>query len=478
MNARTVRGGALVAAAALALSACASGTGNNSNDDDTGTGDGNGSGEQTDGGSFDAGAELSGEIEIMGFGLGDDVATSRYERAEEALGDGVTINHVEGALDIQQFLTAVASGNPPDLVYAARDQIGTFASRGAIIPLGQCIEGEGIAVEDFRDAPLEQVTFAGEIYGIPEFNSIQVTMANADLLDAAGLTIEDVNGSDWEAVTAANEAMMVSEGGNLSVIGYDSKLPEFLPLWSHSNGTDLISEDGRTAQINDPAVVEALEWAIGIYDAQGGFGAVKALRDSADFFGEGNQFATDVLGAMPMEQWYINVLNDVSPDVSMAFDTLRDTSGEPMAFGGGSAWAITAGAQNPEAACRFARAMTELDTWIAAAENRIELREAEGGTFTGILTANEVADEQIREMVPSTGDEMWDSAIAAMYSANEAAFSYPASAADNEFKTAWTDAVNRVLNGQEEPQAALDRAQEEAQQALDSAWADWDESEE
>ncbi|MEE6282201.1 ABC transporter substrate-binding protein [Georgenia sunbinii] len=465
MRARTTRLVAVTATGLLAVAACAQGTG--------GTGDGE---ETSDGGgSFDSSAELSGELEIMGFGLGDDVATSRYEVAEEALGDGVTINLVEGALDIQQFLTAVASGNPPDLIITDRDQIGTFASRGAIIPLTQCIEGEGIAIDDYRDAALGQVTFADEVYGIPEFNSIQLTMANADLLDGAGLSIEDVNGSDWAAITAANEAMTVTDGGSLRVIGYDSKLPEFLPLWAHANGTDLISEDGRTAQINDPAVVEALEWALQIYDAQGGFGTVKALRDSADFFGAENQFVTDTLGAMPMEQWYLNVLNDVSPDVSMAFDALRDTSGEPMAFGGGNAWAITAGSGNPEAACRFARAMTEVSTWLVAAENRIELRESEGGTFTGILTGNEVADEQIRELVPTTGDGMWDSAIEAMYTANDAAFSYPASAADNEFDTAWTDAVNRVLNGQEEPQAALDRAQDEAQQALDAAWADWDE---
>ncbi|MDQ2625159.1 MAG: extracellular solute-binding protein [Actinomycetota bacterium] len=470
MRARMFQTIAITAAVVMAAAACAEGVAGGPEDvplrSDT----------DTDEGSFGFDAELSGSLEIMGFGLGDDVATSRYERAEAALGDGVEINLVEGALDIQQFLTAVASGNPPDLIIADRDKIGSFASRGAIMPLAECIAGEQVAVDDFRTAALEQVTFAGEVYGIPEFNSIQVTMANKDLLDAANLSIEDVNGSDWAAVTAATEELTVEEGSRLSVIGFDSKLPEFLPLWAHSNGVDLISEDGRTAQLDDPAVVEALEWAIGIYDAQGGFGTVKALRDSADFFGAGNQFASDTLGAMPMEQWYLNVLNDVSPDVSMVFDTVRDQSGEPIAFGAGSAWAIPSGSANPAAACRFARAMTELETWLAAAENRISLRESEGGTFTGILTANEVADEQIRALVPSTGDEMWDSAIEAMYAANDAAFSFPASAADSEFKTAWTDAVNRVLNGQEEPQVALERAQSEAQAALDEAWADWDES--
>jgi multiple sugar transport system substrate-binding protein len=47
----------------------------------------------------------------------------------------------------------------------------------------------------------------------------------------------------------------------------------------------------------------------------------------------------------------------------------------------------------------------------------------------------------------------------------------PANPADAEFKTAWQDAVNRVLNGQQTPQEAMDQAQEEAQAALDAAWA-------
>ena len=126
---RIARVTALVAVVALA--ACATGT--DSGEDTEGATDG--------GGQFDADAELSGELEIMGFGLGDDVATSRFEVAEAAVGEDVSITPIEGALDIQQFLTAVASGNPPDLIITNRDQIGTFASRGAVIPLTQCIEG-------------------------------------------------------------------------------------------------------------------------------------------------------------------------------------------------------------------------------------------------------------------------------------------------------------------------------------------------
>ncbi|MDQ0894532.1 extracellular solute-binding protein [Agromyces ramosus] len=446
----TCAGAAVVA---IALGGCAVGTGGGGAADDA---------------EYDSGAELGGELSVMGFSGVDEVATSRVEFAEAELGD-VEVELIEGDLDIQQFLSAVASGEPPELLYADRDQIGSLAARGAIIPLERCIEGEEIDMDQFRESAVEQVTLDGQVYGIPEFNQVQVTMANADLLAAAGVSIEDVNGSDREAMTQANLALTKSDGGSLSVIGVDSKLPEFLPLWVAAAGGSILSEDGRTAALDSQEAIDALTWAVGIYDDQGGFSAVKAFRDSADFFGEGNQFATSTLGAMPMEQWYINVLNEVSPDAPMAFDTVRTTEGEPIAFAGGSAWAIPSGTENSEAACRWARAMTSVEAWQAAADARLAVREEEGKPFTGILTGNSVADEEIRGMVTS-GGEPWDSGIEAMYEANDNTVSLPANPADAEFEQAMQDAVNSVLNGEATPEEALAEAQETAQQALDEGW--------
>ena len=446
---------AALAAAGLLLSGCAVGTGGQAGDTDA---------------EYDPGAELSGQMTIMGFGGEDEVGTARMEMAEAELGD-VEVELVKGDLDIQQFLSSVAAGEPPTLLYADRDQIGSLAARGAIISLEDCIDGEGIETGEFVESALDQVTLDGTVYGIPEFNSVQLTMANQQLLDAAGLTIEAVNGSDREAMSQAAGALVQREGDNVTVIGVDSKLPEFLPLWAGAAGGSVLSEDGRTAQLDSAEAVEALEWAAGIYESQGGFPAIKATRDSADFFGAGNQFATNTLGAMPMEQRYLNVLNEVSPDAPMAFDTVRTTDGAPTAYATGSAWAIPSGSDNPDAACRWARVMTSVDAWMAAADARLALREEDGLPFTGILTGNTVADEQIQGMT-TADEEPWASGVAAMYEANENTFSLPANPADAEFEDAMFEAVNSVLNGEAEPADALAEAQETAQAALDEGWAE------
>ncbi|GAA2204815.1 extracellular solute-binding protein [Nonomuraea monospora] len=458
MRSPLVRWSVLSVSLALALTSCAKGTGGAAAPAPSAS-------------QFNPGASYQGTISVMGFGATDEIGETRVELAKKSL-KGADVKLIEGDLDIQQFLSAVAAGDPPDLIYANRDQIGTFASRGAIIPLTSCVQGEQIDTSMYNKNALGQVTFGDEVYAIPEFNQVQITMANAGLLKQAGLTIEDVNGSDWDKVTAATKKLVKAPGGKLQVIGFDSKLPEFLPLWAKSLGADLLSADGKTARLNTPEVVKALQFAVAIYDAQGGFAKVKAVRDSADFFGKGNQYAENALGAMPMEQWYVNVLNDVSPKAPMAFDTFRTPEGKALAYSSGSSWAIPKGAKNPGAACRFAKTMTLVESWKAAAQARVDKRKADGKPFTGILTGNVKADEEIQKMLTS-GGEPWDSGVKAVYEANQNTFSLPANPADKEFKDAWQGAVNRVLNGQEEPQAALDKAQKDAQTALDKAWADW-----
>ena len=453
---RALAATALTGAVGLLLGGCAVGTGGQAGETDA---------------EYDPDAELSGTLTVMGFSADvDEVASTRVEMTESELGD-VEVKLVEGDLDIQQFLSSVASGEPPSLLYADRDQIGSLAARGAIIPLEDCIDGEGIETGDYVESALAQVTLDGTVYGIPEFNSVQLTMANQQLLDAANLTIDDVNGSDRETMSAAAEALVQRSGDNVTVIGVDSKLPEFLPLWVGAAGGSVMSEDGRTAQLDSEEAVQALEWAAGIYEAQGGFPAIKATRDSADFFGAGNQFATNTLGAMPMEQWYLNVLNEVSPDAPLAFDTVRTTDGEPTAYATGSAWAIPAGSDNPEAACRWARVMTSVDAWRAAADARLALREESGLPFTGILTGNTVADGEIEGMT-TADEEPWSSGVAAMYEANDNTFSLPANPADAEFEDAMFEAVNSVLTSGADPAEALKKAQETAQAALDDGWAE------
>ncbi|HRL11782.1 MAG TPA: extracellular solute-binding protein [Aggregatilineales bacterium] len=414
---------------------------------------------------------IGGTLTNLGFGLGDEIARERVAHFQELYPE-VDLQMTEGALDEQQFLTAVASGNPPDMVYMGREVLSTYAIRGALMPLTDCIASQEIDMTQYRQAAVEQVTVGGVVYGIPEFFNNVMLMINTVALDEAGLTLEDIDPSDWDNINMLNDALTVGSGNSLNRIGYDPKLPEFLPLWAEANGVSLISDDGRTAQLNDPKVVEALEFAYSLYATPGGYPPFKAFRDTWDFFGGNNQIVANQVGMWPMEQWYMNVLAGVAPEGPIAFMPFEDREGNPISYSTGSAWAIPTGSKNPEAACAFMKAVTSPEAWIRAATARAELRAEAGAINTGVYTGNVLADEVIfSEIVTPSGNEIFDNGVQVILSLQENAFAIAPNPAGAQFRQAWVDAVNRVINGEQSVQEALDQAQAEAQAALDEAWA-------
>ena len=114
----------------------------------------------------------------------------------------MTIN--KGDFDAQQFLTAVSSGNPPDLVYMGRQLIGTYAAKGAIQPLDQCISGQKIDTSQYRPAAMQSVTLADKVYGIPEFYIVQANLIDGTALGSAGVTPEQIQTKDWDALAATS----------------------------------------------------------------------------------------------------------------------------------------------------------------------------------------------------------------------------------------------------------------------------------
>jgi len=442
------RAGALLAAVALFLSGCG---GVGGGDDDEGA----------------SGGKVS--LTTMGFGVEDEIASTRVDLANKAIAPSAA-KLGGNAFDPQQFLSAVASDSAPDLVYMDRQVLGTYAARGTVDPLDECVEKEGIDLDQYRDPALEEITLDGKLFGLPEFYSNRVLMINDASLESVGLTPDAIDTGDQAGLTAAATKLTKRTGKKLARIGFDPKIPEFLPVWAKAYGVDMLSEDGRTANLDDPKLVAALEYSVSLIDAQGGWGSFKSFRDSFDFFGAKNQFATDQLGAFPMEDWYLNVLADNSPDVKVTVAPFTDAQGEPINWATGSAWAIPSGSKHKDQACKWIKTMTDSPTWIAAAEARKEKRDGEKKPFSGVYTGNEKADETIfGEIVSLDDNPVFKNAVDGVLEAQDSAFSTPASPAGSEFRTAWQDAVNRVLSGKQSPADAMAQAQKEAQQALDNA---------
>jgi multiple sugar transport system substrate-binding protein len=412
-------------------------------------------------------ADTSNTFTTMGFGMGDALATVRVDEARPVLG-GMKLEINEGAFDEQQFLSAVAAGNAPDVVVMDRTLVGGYAARGAVVPLTECLKDQDVDLGEYRGAALREVTLDGTVYGLPESYDNRIMLVNGSTLKKAGHEATDVDTSDWKGLLKLAKELHHTSGGKLTRLGFDPKIPEFFPMWVRANGGSLLSDDGRTARLDDPRTVEALEYAVSLIDAQEGWGDFKALRDSFDMFGEANHFASDQAGAHAMEDWYVSVLAETSPDLDLHTQPFTDRRGEPLNYVSGYSWVIPKGSPHPEKACEFITRMTSAESWVTAAKAKAKEIRKDGSPYIGDFTGNVVADKRIHEDVwKPTGNRAYDRAAEQLYAMQDDSFAVPANAAGTEFRKAWQQAVNSVLSGSQSPQEALDQAQDRAQSALD-----------
>ena len=417
------------------------------------------------GGSAKKGAAAGGPtgagqtLTVYGFGSGDEIANTRAALAAKAVAPA-KVKNPSGGFDDQQFLAQVASGNVPDLVYLDRQKVGTYAAKGALQPVDVC----GIDLSRFRKPAVDEVTYGGKVYGVPEFYDNRTLIVNDAVGGAAGIST-----TSWPKLKADAKKLAVVSGGKVTRIGFDPKLPEFFPLWAKANGVDLVSPDGRTAHLDDPRAIQALRFAVSLIDEQGGWSRFKSFRDTWDFFGSKNEYARDQVGAFPMEDWYYNVLASNSPQVKITAKPFTDRKGEPIDWETGSAWAIPKGAKHVKLACEWAKSMTSVSSWVAAAKARIAANAKQHLPFTGLYTANVKADDAIMSKLYKPSGTEFDAAVKTVLDVQKHAFAIAASPGGNEVTAAWTNAVNRVLAGQQTPAAALKQAQREAQAAIDSA---------
>lgn len=413
------------------------------------------------GGLGPSAADRPGTLTTTGFGLPDEHATARVA-VFQGRHPEVDLRINEGALDEQQFLSAVAAGDPPDLVYADRRKLGGYAARGAVQDLGPCLRRQNVDLGRFREAAVRQVTYEGTVYGVPDFFTVRVLVLNNPVLREAG--VASLSTTDWDALAGHVRKLARTDGGKVRRIGFDPRMPEFVALWAKANGADLV--DARP-HLDDPRVVDAVRYTADLVAAQGGWASFKAFRDTFDSFGANNELVTGQVAAMAIDSWYVNTIAANSPDADVTIVPFTDRTGAPLTEAGGQAWAIPQGARHPDLACEFIATMTAADTWVTAAKARRDALAKKGKPYSGTFTANREADERIfREVYDPRGIRVLEQGVRVVQSVQDKAFALPPNPAASDLVRSWESAVTRVLLGRQSAEESMAQAQREANRAI------------
>ncbi|RCK70328.1 extracellular solute-binding protein [Desertihabitans brevis] len=422
-------------------------------------------------GGTDFASAPTGSLLISGYNPSDEVAQSRADHAEAQLAD-VEISLDTTSFDTQKFAAQAASGDVPDLIRADRNLVATLADQELVQPIDECFAAHQVAPREyFYPATVDDVTYDGAVYGVPEFFQPSALLVNTRVLEEAGVSLEEVSTSDPQAVVELGERLTELDGDNPTRLGFDADIPGSAAMWMTLRGGAVQAPDGRPT-LDTPENVATLTWMKELMDAQGGYPSIKSFKDSQDVFGDANPYVADEVAVATWAQWYVNVLSDYADDIELAAVPITDASGQPFAWAGGSAFAIPTAAKNPAAACAWAIEATSTDAWMAAGEARAATVEEEGSINTGLFTGSPVADQAVREaFVTTSGNEQFDQVIDTYYQVLSNPRTRGASAVGEQIGNDLENAVVVTLSGETDPQTALTEAQASSTRAWEQSRA-------
>jgi ABC-type sugar transport system permease subunit/ABC-type glycerol-3-phosphate transport system substrate-binding protein len=300
--------------------------------------------------------------------------------------------------DPTRFLISVAGGAPPDVIWFDRYAIAEWAARGAFTPLDSFIDRDVEAGRDdtpagdrFYRSCWDEARYNGQIYGIPTSVDDRALLYNKDLLRQAGLV--DDNGEPkpprtWEELAEYTVKLTKHDAdGKLERVGF---APQFGNSWLYMYGWmaggRFMSADGTTCTLNDPKVVEGLQYMVDVYDSIGGYAEVTAFQ--AGF--QGGELDPFIQGKIAMKidgSWQLPFLAAYGRNLDFGvapppMPKRELDAGRPhISWNGGWAYAIPTSAKHKEAAWEFIRFMTSERAFTVWMESEREVAEAQGRLF-------------------------------------------------------------------------------------------------
>ncbi|MEC3884875.1 sugar ABC transporter substrate-binding protein [Halobacillus sp. HZG1] len=253
-----------------------------------------------------------------------------------------------------KLLTAVASGNGPDVVQLGTTWVPEFAEAGALLDLSEYMEDyPNFAKENYFDGSVTTMEHDDQVVGIPWYADTRVIYYRKDILKEAGY---EEAPKTWDELKDA--AQTLADRGEDSFgldIDRNDQITPFIFAWQ--NGYEANLEEGKL-NFDSPEFKEAIQYYTsyfeeGISQKQEGKDIVEAFKD----------------GSKPMffsGPWMINIINDQAPDLEGKWSTAvmptKETNTSSM---GGANLSIFESSDNVEGALKFISYMTDVDTQLS-----------------------------------------------------------------------------------------------------------------
>lgn len=266
-----------------------------------------------------------------------------------------------------KMLTAIPSGDGPDLVYTADTTCSKWAQAGMLNPIDEFIASSGLDTSNIYDSVYQLGAYDGTQYGIPFTMDSYMLFYNKAVLDELGVepptTLEGL-------AEISQKAALTDENGDYTRLGYVPDYPwidrvEIPYLF----GAEFYDFDTDQVTCTSDAFKQAIAYKASFYDDyerekvekfKSGFGAY-ASSDNAFFQGK-------VVFAIEGE-WFENFIDQYAAD-DFQWDSVAVpvTESHPELAGSGrlqgGMLSVSASSKNPEAAFEVINYLTSDDAYI------------------------------------------------------------------------------------------------------------------
>jgi len=317
------------------------------------------------------------------------------------MGQSATINKTD---DPQRLLTAVAGGDPPDLVWFDRFAVGEWAARRAFMSLQPFLERDlrerpddpmTLRADQFYEPCWAEANYKGALYAVPADTDNRLLFYNQDILEKYADRLIPAGCVDpddptkvgpprtWEQLTQCVEILTeFDEDGTLRQVGF---IPNFgnswLYIYSWLNGGSFMSEDGLTCTLNGAETGEALAYMTRLYDVMGGAEAVNAFQSTL----QGGDLDPFLSGKVAMKidcDWFINFIANNKRDLRFGVALAPAPKGRKrLGWCGGWAWVIPQNASHPDEAWELVKYLASRRAFEIRADASRQAARAGGNLF-------------------------------------------------------------------------------------------------
>ena len=268
---------------------------------------------------------------------------------EKESGTKVTIKTGDALGGLDKLSLDNQSGKAPDVMMAPYDRVGGLGNDGQLAEVT-------LNKDSKTDKTTESlVTNGGKVYGAPAVIETLVLYYNKDLLQEAPKTF--------------GELEELAKDSKYDFAGEDGKNTAFLADWTNfyyaygllsGNGGYVFGKNGTDPKdigLNNQGAIDGIEyaktwyakWPKGLQDTKGAANFIQT------------QFQEGKTAAIIDGPWKAASLKEAKVNYGVATIPTLPNGKAYSAFGGGKAWVIPAGANNPEAAQKFVDFLTSTD---------------------------------------------------------------------------------------------------------------------